>query len=377
MARAKSDAAVEETVLLALSGLSPAVLTESVWALAHEAPPLVPSRVVVLTTRRGREAICRDLLDSGAWDWLRHCLGAPASSLRFGPSADCIRLFPAATELADADDIATPEDSARAGDFILDALRQFTENPGVRVVFSVAGGRKTMTALGALAMTLLGRPGDRLCHVLVNPPFDNPALLPRFAFPDPAIPSYLLGGEATPGTEARITLCDIPYVRARRLFAEHLGALPGTFSTLVEQANRCVERAPAPPRLLLDPGRSLCSVDGVPVPLSTPEFVLLWLLCERARTGEGPIQGESELYARLGEFHARITARTMPEILHWDSGRMEEDGYPRRLASRLRNKMRKVCGDLPCWSVLDPGAERGHYGLRLPPACIEIRRDAP
>ena len=40
------------TVLIALCGLSPAVITETVWALAHESPAILPDRVIVLTTRR-------------------------------------------------------------------------------------------------------------------------------------------------------------------------------------------------------------------------------------------------------------------------------------------------------------------------------------
>ena len=39
-----------EIVLLAVTGMSPAVLTETVWALAQERPPIIPNRVVVLTT---------------------------------------------------------------------------------------------------------------------------------------------------------------------------------------------------------------------------------------------------------------------------------------------------------------------------------------
>jgi len=39
-----------ETILLAVTGMSPAVLTETIWALANEAEPVLPDRVVVVTT---------------------------------------------------------------------------------------------------------------------------------------------------------------------------------------------------------------------------------------------------------------------------------------------------------------------------------------
>ena len=50
------------TILLAVTGMSPAVLTETVWALAQEKEPVIPDRVVVITTISGRQAIERELL---------------------------------------------------------------------------------------------------------------------------------------------------------------------------------------------------------------------------------------------------------------------------------------------------------------------------
>ena len=41
------------TILLAGMGTSPAVLTETVWALAHQEQPIVPDEIVVITTKLG------------------------------------------------------------------------------------------------------------------------------------------------------------------------------------------------------------------------------------------------------------------------------------------------------------------------------------
>ena len=355
------------TVLIALCGLSPAVITETVWALAHESPAILPDRVIVLTTGPGREAIRRDLLKARVWQRLRHTLEAPASRLRFSDTGDCIRLFPASDADGELEDILTAADNAAVGDFILETLRQFTENPDTRVVFSIAGGRKTMTALGALAMTLLGRPGDRLCHVLVNPPFDSPQLTPRYHFPDPGIAEYVdKEGTLRAAADARITLCDIPYVRTRTLFAEHLKSLPGTFSLLVARANQSMAAAPPQPRIALAPHAQRCEVNGRTVILATSEFILFWMLCERVRQGRGPVQGQAELSNHLGDFDSCISSTSMPEKLHWDSKPFEDDSYVRRLANRLRTKLEQVLGDDPSWPLLDPTPQRGHYGIRSP-----------
>lgn len=44
-----------EIVLLAVTGMSPAVPTETIWALSNENPPVVPDRIVVMTTTVGSD----------------------------------------------------------------------------------------------------------------------------------------------------------------------------------------------------------------------------------------------------------------------------------------------------------------------------------
>ena len=55
----------ERVVLVAGIGTSPAVLTETVWALAHQDEPVVPNEVVVITTSSGKDAL-RAAVMSGA-----------------------------------------------------------------------------------------------------------------------------------------------------------------------------------------------------------------------------------------------------------------------------------------------------------------------
>lgn len=51
-----------QIVLLSVTGQSPAVLTETIWALAQEQPAIIPHRVVVVTTTEGRATLVRELL---------------------------------------------------------------------------------------------------------------------------------------------------------------------------------------------------------------------------------------------------------------------------------------------------------------------------
>ena len=162
------------TILVAGVGLSPAVLTNTVWALAHEKKPIIPDEVVAITTRTGRRCIEEQLMASSGWSRLFQTLEKEGlevwDKLAFGAS-DSIRIL--GDGKIDFDDIATPDQNDAAADFILKVLRQYTEDPGTRVIASIAGGRKSMSALMISCMSLLGRAQDRVCHVLVNEPYER------------------------------------------------------------------------------------------------------------------------------------------------------------------------------------------------------------
>ena len=60
----------KRTILIAGMGTSPAVLTETVWALCHQKKPVVPDEIVVLVTKSGKERLCAELLmgDESVWE---------------------------------------------------------------------------------------------------------------------------------------------------------------------------------------------------------------------------------------------------------------------------------------------------------------------
>ena len=363
----------DEVVLVSLCGMSPAVITETVWALAHEKPPILPTRVVVITTGQGRESLRREILASGVWRDLRKHLGAKPNQLLFGDSGDSVRLLPSQDKESELEDILSADDSAAVGNFILETLRQFTENADTRVIFSIAGGRKTMSALGALAMTLLGREQDRLCHVLVNPPFDSPALQPRFHYPMRG-QVHCLDQQRHPSRSAVITLHYIPFPRARDIFLREYDRLPGSFMDTVEMANRALAVAQELPTVLLDPARCQCEVAGEAVVFSPPEFLLFWRLCLGVKLGKEPIVGEDALGKELAVFHQAAVEEELAgsRIKAWSANPLGGDDYPRKLASRLRANLRKHFGARHFWPALDPCAERGQYGLLLPASSITI-----
>lgn len=366
-----------QPVLVALCGLSPAVITETVWALAHEKNPVRVKRIIALTTKTGRHCIHRELFESGIWDELRQSLNAEEDEFLFGDTADSIRVVASSNQRRELDDITTVNDSAAIGDFILDNIRQVTENSDNQLIFSLAGGRKTMSALGALSMTLLARRGDRLCHVLVPEPFEKPQLQPKFYFPSST--AHVYEGNRYDGSEVNVVLHDIPFIRGRDVFRKEYARLPGSFRDTVAKANRVLEM----PHVTLRPHDLYCDIDGVECRLGITEYAFFWMLCHRCANGEGFVRNSYLAHTELKKFveqHAAFLidrsrepgsqARLHEYVASETDAAMEKTC--RKLPSRIKEDLRKLQG-IPNIEPVFPIRGRGKgYGLVLPPENITI-----
>lgn len=341
---------VDGTILFAVLGMSPAVLTETIWGLAHEEPRVVPDRIVVLTTTYGRERLEQELFSGGersGWEQLRGALAKSGvdvkGRLAFGLASDHVKMFPAADGSGDLADIVSTEDNAAAADFIMRELRSFTEDPSTALLASIAGGRKTMSALLTSCMCLLGRSQDRLLHVLVNAPYDG-YLEPTFLFPAQGVEHVDRQGGRFHSSDARVELIDVPFVRMRGWYEGTFHQAPPSYAALVAGVQR---EAPEPvklPRLTLEQrsGRLLIEGGGA-LNLSPTEFGVLTLLWQ----GVSCHEELAEKMATLAEH------KTTPKTPDWvykmqSGGRFGVQGKGvadvagvRKCLSSARKKMQK------------------------------------
>lgn len=221
------------TTLLAVTGLSPAVVTESIWALAMQRHRIVPQRVRFITTATGARKIEEGLFTSRpdlegrtVWDALRTAVGAATAELV--ADVPCIISAPdeSTGRMQPLADIVTPDDNEQAATIIFDEVSRITRDKDQRLVASIAGGRKTMGALVHAAVSLTGRESDLLTHVLVDPPFDT---IPDFFFPgQPGTELTDSDGTALATDNVKVHLADIPFVPLRNRFRE-LDDFPGSF----------------------------------------------------------------------------------------------------------------------------------------------------
>ncbi len=99
--------------------------------------------------------------------------GVPAKKLLFGPIGEDIRVFPSRDRTRELDDIRSIQDNEAVAEFLMEIVRSFVENDSIRLVASLAGGRKTTSALLHSVMTLLGRSDDLLTHIIVDEPWPS------------------------------------------------------------------------------------------------------------------------------------------------------------------------------------------------------------
>jgi CRISPR-associated protein (TIGR02584 family) len=331
--------------LIAMTGLSPQVVTETLWALNRREPEAAFAAVTLLTTASGAEAAAR-LLPRG--------FRALEASLGRRLPAPEIRLLRDASG-AVLEDILTDRDNAAAANAILATVAEAAARPDTRIHLSIAGGRKTMGCLAAIALSLYGRAEDRLSHVLVGPEWQGRE---DFFFPE------------REEEAERVQLAEIPFVRLRGLWRAE--ALEGGFAAVVAAA----QAALGPPELRLDAARGEVASGGRVLRLPPALFATLLLFAERARAGLPALvvakEEDAELNAALAralERCGRAAAAVAPRL-----GRAEL----RQRLSRINARLRQAFG--PEGEVLCIRAEgrRPHtaYRLALPPEAITIREDA-
>ena len=149
-------------ILLAVAGMTPQVITETLYAILKEEPERFPEEIYIITTTEGAEKIRNNLL--GANGKLNEfCNEYGLDSFKNNNLIE---------------DARTREDQNIIADFIFNEVKELTalnddNTPKYRIHASIAGGRKTMTYLLGATMNILGNPEDKLSHVLVSEGYET------------------------------------------------------------------------------------------------------------------------------------------------------------------------------------------------------------
>lgn len=269
----------KKVVLLAVMGSTPSVLTETVWALAHQNVPVVPDEIVVLTTRLGKEGLRGKVLSGSptVWERLKDALKKEKIRIEGKLTLGTASIGVIPDESGDeVEDLRTGDDNLRAADYMLRQVRQYTESPDTVVLASIAGGRKTMSALLFSCMTLLGRDEDKVYHVLIPPEYEC-GMDPPFFFPGKTT-HILRNDKKVRGDKIGIELFEVPFVRMRGWYQEKFKSMPPSYSALISKVQTVAPPAIAYPEIKIDAWNKGVILNGAPVSLSNTCFAMLLLL---------------------------------------------------------------------------------------------------
>lgn len=257
----------KRNLLLCVAGGTPAIITETLWALSEKHNVRV-DEIRVITTKEGRDKLLtgkigsrgapdESLLDSERGQFYRFQKDYPKNAeIKFDPNSLYILTnkdtgvpSPRDSEDERLQDILNDEDNRKAANQICEIVRELAADEGICIHASIAGGRKTMGLYLMAAMQLFGRNDDRISHVLVSkeaefgapkffykPPHAEPILDPR------GQPKTRADGTALTTEDIQIHLADIPFVRLSGIGSTILRERVESYESVVDQAQENLER---------------------------------------------------------------------------------------------------------------------------------------
>lgn len=220
-----------QRILLAVCGLSPQIVTETLYALTQiQSPPFVPDKIILLTTQEGARRARLGLLTGETAHFHKFCRDYHLSGIEFDER--CIRVIKNA-QGQPLNDIRTPQDNSDVADFICATVRELTAQPDSQLHVSIAGGRKTMGYYAGYALSLFGRAQDRLSHVLVS---DNYESNSHFWYPTPYHQViYSADNQPLDAADAKVYLAEIPFVRLREFLPDDTALNHRSFREIVDE----------------------------------------------------------------------------------------------------------------------------------------------
>lgn len=261
-------------------------------------PPSSPPRSLVTTSEGAERARLSLLSEKPGW-LARLCQDYALPRPAFDATRIQVLTDARGEPLAD---IRTVAENARVADQLVETIRTLTADDDSAVHVSLAGGRKTLGYYAGYALSLFGRPQDRLSHVLVSEPYEQSW---EFFYPTP-YPCVIITREDKPADtrDARVTLAPIPFVRLRDGLPERLLDGQASFGETVAAAQRALR----PPELVIDLETRRIQAAGERIDLAPAPLAFYALLARRTQAGQPPVRwsdpGIAEAY--LAEYRAIV-----------------------------------------------------------------------
>lgn len=358
-------------ILIAVVGLTPQVITETIYYF-YKIRKQPIKEVYVITTQPGREKIISPLFQGGILQKLCNKLKVN-KEFRFDKDSIYVITDRRGNPLKD---IRTIEDNERVAEVIWNLVKEYTSMDDVIVHCSVAGGRKTMGVYAAIVMSLLGRKGDTLSHILIDEEKESS----DFYYP------------LDEADEKKLSLAEIPYIRLREILS--LGKKKLNFVQRIKDYQRELDKRFIPKKVIIDYEEKI--IDGGKcgkINFTEREFFIYSLLAEKRKQcrcengckecfiGIKDIQKKIPEYKnKFGKYFSATTEGTMDIMIPKDK---EDKLYDKDAQQLIREIMTRINTKIENAEIFNRDffkiqklGRRGNflYGLSIPSRIIQFSR---
>ncbi len=263
----------QRRILIAVSGLSPQILTETLYGLISQEPAYIPTEIHLVSTTGGIKRAKLDLLHPESGHFFSLCREYHLPDIQFNTNSLHVLHDQHGEPM---DDIRSPEQNEAAADFITRLISDFSRDKDSSIHASIAGGRKTMGYYLGYALSLYGRAQDRLSHVLVSEGYESH---PDFFYPTKQSKVIHDRQNHPMDTQlAEVSLAKIPFVSLRDYVPTQLIEGKAGFSETITIARKLQQ----PTELIIDKKNTKLLANGIVIDSLKPiDFAFyLWMIEE-------------------------------------------------------------------------------------------------
>ncbi len=323
-----------KNILLAISGLTPQIVTETIFAI-YKKYDIVIDELFIVTTKRGLEVLKgkdkssktpKTAFDSQLKKLAKHInIKTPKFNIEKN-------VIVASEENLEVYDIKTDKHNILFPNKVAELIAKLTEKQDNIIHASLSGGRKSMSAHLALVMSLFARSRDKLYHVITEEKFEFKNFFPQ-----------------SKEEEKALTIAEVPFVRLRSLNAPLLKDAK-SYSDLVEKTQKRLSFITDNAHLIVDLLTKKIAYKENSVELTPMEISIYFQFCDAKISGKGNY-GISEINDKK---FAEKTKAIMEEYynqyydksnkLHWTNNGLDEAIF-RSYRSKINSKLKILFTD--------------------------------
>jgi CRISPR-associated protein (TIGR02584 family) len=326
-----------KNILVAVSGLTPQIITEAVFCLKKRRKITI-DEIYIITTERGRKVIQGSEKGSSEGPLsLKSEIISLAKKLKIDEPFFEARepwLNVAAEESVELPDIRNDKDNVLFPNKVCSIIRDLSAGPENILHCVISGGRKSMSVHLALAMTLFGRENDKLWHVLTSEQFEFKDYFPK-----------------SKRQEESLELSEIPFVRLRSFLSEtpeRRNILNSSYNDIVSFTQQQLRIAGDSRKLILRISNRRLEYDNQSVDLPLTEFLLFHFFAERNMLKTGKISITEILEKNTSEKLLDFSKENYPGH-YFEPGKKKAwwvDGFSKTRFRELRSKINKKIQEL-------------------------------